>query len=393
MSETATTPTQDIADLFVIGARVQARIDDDRLFYSATVTTAPIKGIMQVKFDDDKPGVLTSVPVEWAKIGEKREILRILAADQKTISDQPADDVIVSEGYLWIGRLNGLAHDKTTGPRLARLMSFGCSPKVYQSGVVLSDAGGFEWDHIFDPEQALALALSMTEPKITNADAPPTVVLVGGGGCTLPMAVREIFKAALKIEVVELHEAVMTAAHKCFGLPTTSPEIIPICGDGLLHLNNLSSESRSAILLDVCSTATEDGAPLEFPHRSFLEKEFLLNGVLRPLTQGGVFAMNVIGNAENLSNIATKLKGIFGNVHILATDPNFFFYCKKGPSSNDVITPEDIVDLAKASGLYELAVDVMQYGVLETSSNRETQSMVGWLGYDEFVRRIRLERK
>ena len=41
---------------------------------------------------------------------------------------------------------------------------------------------------------------------------------------------------------------------------------------------------------------------------------------------GGVVAMNVIGDAINLASITLKFRHVFGNVHVLATDPNYFFY-------------------------------------------------------------------
>eukprot|EP00040_Diaphanoeca_grandis_P019833 m.105046 g.105046 ORF g.105046 m.105046 type:complete len:461 (-) comp27616_c0_seq1:53-1435(-) len=376
---------------FAIGTRIQARVDDDRLYYSAVVTVEPSEGIMQVKFDDDREGVYTPVPLEWAKIGEKTELYRILAEDQPPALDQPADDVIVSQGWLWTGDLNSTENNLTTGARRANLLSFGSSPKVYQSGAIVTDDGGFDWTHIFDPEQALALSLALVRPSIKEAESPHTVVLIGGGGCTMPMAISQLFGSAIKIEVVELHEAVMQAAHRSFGLPRTSPDITPICGDGLAYLNDLAKESRSIILLDVCSTTTEDGAPLEFPSEVFLEDEFLLNGVLRPLRMGGVFAMNVIANAVNLERIALKLKKIFGNVHVLATDPGVFFFSKKGPS--DEVSHSELFALAESAGLIAIAADVLEYAVLRTDTYRDEKTMVGWLGCAEFLNRINNERK
>ena len=56
----------------------------------------------------------------------------------------------------------------------------------------------------------MALTLALVQPTISKAPASPQrVVLIGGGGFTLPMALRQDYGDALQIDAVELHAAVL----------------------------------------------------------------------------------------------------------------------------------------------------------------------------------------
>eukprot|EP00040_Diaphanoeca_grandis_P006576 m.37929 g.37929 ORF g.37929 m.37929 type:complete len:457 (-) comp17790_c0_seq1:195-1565(-) len=379
--------------VYTVGARVQARMEDDRLFYSAVVVTLPINGVMEVKFDHDTDPVGTPIQVNWVQLGDRREIYRVLAADQPHIVNVPVDDVIVSEGLLWFGDLNCHLDNSFHGARRALLLSFGGSPNVYQSGVISQKDGTLDYTHIFDNIQALALSLALVSPDINEAcsDNPLKVVMIGGGGCTMPMAVRHRFGCAVKFEVVELHGAVVDVARRSFGVPTHSPDMVSICGDGIHFLTNLSADSRNVIVFDVCSASTVDGADLEFPDESFLDQELLTHGVLRPLKRGGVFALNIFGSSATIARVCVKIKELFGNVQVLATFGNYFFYAIKGGDDSSNLTSTQLADVANASAVGKIARDVIEYSVERTQYYRECGVLVGWLGADELLLRLKTE--
>ena len=56
------------------------------------------------------------------------------------------------------------------------------------------------------------MTLALVKPTISKAPASPQrVVLIGGGGFTLPMALQQDFGEALQVDAVELHAAVPLA--------------------------------------------------------------------------------------------------------------------------------------------------------------------------------------
>lgn len=375
------------------GDRVRGRTKSDRLFYCGVVVedVGSTQDIVQIQFDDDRPGKISKVPKIWTVPGDNVELYRIPASEQSHAAEQSPDDVIISEGLSWVGKLGGDL-DENTGPRATRLLSFGRSPKVYQSGLVLKKDDSFYPQYIFEPEQAMALGLALVKPTISKvSEHKIRVVLVGGGGFTLTTALRHIYTDCLTIDAVELHAAVIEAAHRSFGLPRSAPGLNVVCADGLQYLGDLETESCTTIFVDVVSTDTEDGAPLEFPSIGFLEDGFLTNTVRRSLKFGGIFVVNVIADAENLEMVARKLRTVFGNVQVLATDPNYYFYSRKGAGDEAEFSARELQDLANDAGLGDLAQDILAE-VLETDHYRTEEILIGWLSFDEFVCRLKTER-
>eukprot|EP00041_Stephanoeca_diplocostata_P041068 m.1642062 g.1642062 ORF g.1642062 m.1642062 type:complete len:501 (+) comp51431_c0_seq1:280-1782(+) len=483
-----------------IGDRVQARVKHDRLFYTGTVTglshtdadgdfedvpKGTTGDLVTVQFDDDQSR--STIPQAWVRMGGNRRILYRMTRSGEIV-DGPAlqvgaeikdiddNDIIVTMAWLWAGPLDETEAAAECGPRPCRLLSFGTSPKVYQSGVIVEVPGArtttsdaslmngasedcvFDWSHIFEPEQALALAVALSDNILrsavvgeseTSADTasssipvfatispsaaagaerhrtniteapdaqrsslclrgrhPATctspgvdnevgrVLLVGGGGCTLPMALRSKFGGVLHQDVVEMHQGVIAVAYRSFGLARGSSDIRVVCADGIDFLTRAGDATYDAVLIDACDADAEDGAPLEFPVTEFVDMEFLSKCIFCKLREGGVYAVNVIANATHLAAIAYTLKIVFGNVHVLATDPNYYFYCTKkanGDTSNENITPDQVIQRAHRSGIYSIAQDVLDHDVAKTTHYRDKCTLIGWLAYDEFIERVTRE--
>lgn len=145
------------------------------------------------------------------------------------------------------------------------------------------------------------------------------------------------------------------------------------------------------MLVDVCAHDAEDGAELELPSPPFVDETFLKGDVHRVLRSGGVFAMNVIGDALNLAKLTYKLQLIFGDVHILATDPNYYFYSRRTegePAGRTVVvSPEELVAKAEKAGLDRVGGDLLRHDVARTQHYREEETLIGWLGPTEFLDR------
>lgn len=186
----------------------------------------------------------------------------------------------MTESVMWQGSISARECDADTGPRTARLLSFGMSPKVYQSGVIVRRNGSLNWcgsyppllhrlvsarplvilisawpstdigcrDHIFDPEQGLALGLALMSPPLTQHTAEHAkIVVLGGGGGTLTMALHSLYGGKLQQDMVELDPNVITAAHEIFGLEKDHPSISVHCANGLDFL--AAAESSSCVSL------------------------------------------------------------------------------------------------------------------------------------------------
>lgn len=182
--------------------------------------------------------------------------------------------------------------------------------------------GSFDWTHLFDPEQALLLVYALfTTTELMKRLLTRRVALIGGGGGTLPMALIQHFGSSVEVEVVELYGQVLDVAKEYFGLQNDPPRVTLHEQDGLTYIAAAQPEAFDALLFDICQANAEDGAALEFPNPEFVDTGFLEDHVYRVLKPGGVFAMNILGNGPTLSKIATRMNTVFGDVHVLATDP------------------------------------------------------------------------
>lgn len=113
------------------------------------------------------------------------------------------------------------------------------------------------------------------------------------------------------------------------------------------------------------------------------------------LKPGGVFGMNVIGDALNLAKVTYKLQLLFGDVHILATDPNYYFFARRavdGASTRtSSVSPDELVERATAAGLDNIGGDLLRHDVARTEHYRVEEMLIGWLGAAEFLDRCTRE--
>eukprot|EP00039_Didymoeca_costata_P023687 m.7920 g.7920 ORF g.7920 m.7920 type:complete len:380 (+) comp3800_c0_seq2:266-1405(+) len=378
--------------MFAVGDIIQARSSrKDRLFYDARVEEVDDKKHeLVVRFDDD--GDQQRINFTWAIKGSKK----IIHIEEALDGEPLCCNVIVSEGYLWSGIRTGSNGETKPGkmkpgPRRARLLSFESSPKLYQSGVIIrEDDRGYDWTHIYEPEQALLLCLCLVDFDICKMKTDGTrhqVLILGGGGATLPMAMLQFLPPTISCDVVELHGAIIRCAQKYFG--AQHEHFTTHQSHGLAYLSECKDAMYSAILVDVCSSNAEDGAPLELPPAEFVLKDNLSKSHAK-LCDGGIFGMNVLADAQHLEDLTNNLRNIFGNVYILATDPNYFLFSKKG--GKDVnIEPSEVISLAISHGLMDVCEDVLGEVAL-TSHYRDDETLIGWLHAPEFLERMKVEK-
>jgi SAM-dependent methyltransferase len=221
------------------------------------------------------------------------------------------------------------------------------------------------------------------------------VAVLGGGGGTLAMALAEALPK-VTVDLVELHGAALAVAQTHFGVPRGGSDRIRLHHmDALEFMAKADDQTFDAVMIDVCGADAEDGAPLELPPREFVDERFLQNEVFRTLRPGGVATVNVLGDSTNLTSIALKFKAVFGRVQVLASDPNHYFFARKGlDGGRDALpdlSPEAVVAAASAAGVARVARDVIQMDILATAENRKEEMLVGWLSCAEFLERLKTE--
>ena len=106
--------------------------------------------------------------------------------------------------------------------------------------------------------------------------------------------------------------------------------------------------------------------------------------------------MNVIGDADNLDKLTRRLLSVFGDVHILATDPNYYFFSrktndKKRGAVSQHVTPEELLANAVEAGLSVVSGDCLALNVARTAHYRDKETLIGWLAADEFLDRCARE--
>lgn len=106
--------------------------------------------------------------------------------------------------------------------------------------------------------------------------------------------------------------------------------------------------------------------------------------------------MNVIGDADNLDQLTRRLSSVFGDVHILATDPNYYFFSRKTNDGNrravaKHVTPEELLDSAVEAGLSVVSGDCLALNVAKTAHYRDKETLIGWLPAHEFLDRCTRE--
>ncbi len=196
--------------------------------------------------------------------------------------------------------------------------------------------------------------------------APPkSLLVVGLGGGTLPMALREVLPDA-QIDTVEIDPAVTRVARQYFGFKD-DPKMKVYEVDGRVYVKRAIREGRKydAILLDAFDH--------EYIPEHLLTKEFL-EEVKSLLAPGGVLVGNTFSSSRLYDHESTTYAAVFGN-----------FYNLKSANRVIVARPAGlptVEQLRARAAQYELVlrgygVDVSQVvGMFRTEKDWDTSARV-----------------
>jgi len=270
----------------------------------------------------------------------------------------------------------------------ARLLSFQCSPQLYQSAVLLREGVPVHSSLAFEQHQALAISLAFKKEQLeSGTETPVRIALVGAGGFTIPMTIEHHFPLKTKMDVCEISGSVIQAAQTYFGVVEEENHLRIYEKDGAAFLHSAPSGGYDIILIDAAEADTPDSGDdpdaLEVPPPVFVEPEFLQDTILRALEkEDSVVCYNIIAGRRKLIQLATLFESMFSSVYILATDPNYFFF---GFTSCLELDPTELVELVREiPNLDKMTPDVVKL-VLQTEENKEEEILLGWFTVTQFV--------
>lgn len=332
---------------FAVGDSVEARRtssfeDCDVLYYEAKVTavhrmstpalgsatTTASAGAGEVthydlNFEDDS--VQRAVPAAW-----------VIPNTRRIVAERGHARVIIGHAGTHDAWRKGICHGDSSGQaapgpeslcREVLLMVFTECPTLYQSAVALqsssSEGKTMVLDHSelpFEQHQCFSLIVALAGGKTSAARALPgsralSLAMLGGGGCSLPTALRDTFGEALDIDVVELDTDVVTVAREFFGA-TDSAHFRLREGDAEVFLRTAPEESFDAILVDVASTSASAGADgddegMVLPPDDFVSEEFLSGQLARCLAPGGERGCAFVYSRSILTTVCAQTSGNF----------------------------------------------------------------------------------
>ena len=169
--------------------------------------------------------------------------------------------------------------DPHTG-RTMRTLVLKEEPAFSQSVAVLFGEAVVPTELAMPVHQALALALSFGHAL------PTRVLVIGGGGCSLPLALATVLPDA-GITAVELSPGVADAARRFF---VPNPRFSLVVGDGADFLR-AASEPYDFVVVDA-ACAGQSPAPA-------LASEAFLNALHAKLSTAGTLAVNAFGNSTS----------------------------------------------------------------------------------------------
>ncbi|KRZ14608.1 Methyltransferase-like protein 13, partial [Trichinella zimbabwensis] len=201
-----------------------------------------------------------------------------------------------------------LIMDEKEGDQLFRRIVFSEYPGVVQSEARLLN-NGQQVDLNYLTCSHHSEFLHALPAKWTNGDQEIRILIVGLGGGSLPMYIRNNFPS-FHVVVVEIDPCVVEAAKKWFSfVPDERLQVEVEDGTRFVLNSSFRKEHFDAILIDVASSDHVDGLFAPLPQFVTLE---LLQAYKELLLPSGVIAFNVMAYLDSkVDEIVKSLKMIF----------------------------------------------------------------------------------
>ncbi|MGL4551228.1 MAG: fused MFS/spermidine synthase, partial [Gemmataceae bacterium] len=150
--------------------------------------------------------------------------------------------------------------------------------------------------------------------RAVAAGPDPRVLVIGGGGYTLPRWV-EVTEPAVKVDVVEIDPGVTLAAKRYLNL-TADTKIVTYNQDGRQFIQEVAAPGSYPLVIG--DAVNDMSVPFHIMTREFND------GVKKVLTPGGVYLLSVVDDYEDGELLRAALRTMrltFRHVHLVGSGP------------------------------------------------------------------------
>jgi Fe-S-cluster containining protein len=166
--------------------------------------------------------------------------------------------------------------------RMRRTLVLKNAPSLDQSVAFLTAPSG----RVVPTELAMPVHRALVLSALLPPRAPARVLVIGGGGCAVPLALAEALPNA-RITVVELSSGVASAARTWFGADKPAIGMVVCCGAAFVQAARRDGDVYDLILLDAASESAS-------PAHALCDAHFVAAAAAL-LTDRGVLAANCFG--------------------------------------------------------------------------------------------------
>jgi SAM-dependent methyltransferase len=340
------------------GDLVEARVEDDQLYYTATILAfSEDRCTILLKFEDNTE---ESTPHQWIMPLQREIVFR-------------GEQVLVIRGHYAVGGF----------PRKALFLTFKDSPQLYQSAMIEDndvEVVPFEVNQTV----LLSVAILFKQDKRKKKSS-LRILVIGCGGGAVPLGFSKLCAPSSRIDVVDLSREVISVASTYFGI-SRAKNIRTHVRDGFSYIKDcVHSTSLNILVVDVAAHNAVDGDDLEMPPETFVSLEFLTHA-RRVLKNAGLLVMNIIAKEEMLKTIIKRMRKYFENIKIFGLDPNYIFFCSVCDLDVLDLDHEDLLRCVQDAGMVKVVPEILDAFLAKSLEFSEKGIAMGWIPSNRFVR-------
>ncbi len=207
---------------------------------------------------------------------------------------------------------------------------------------------------------------------LTFIPAPGSVVAIGLGGGTIPMALSELLQKCL-IHVVEIDSEVLSIANNFFGFKE-APLMRVFIEDGYIFIKN-STDLYDIALVDAYKGGSQPKA---------LSSKLFFHNLAKTLRPEGLCVINLVTtDSESLNNTISNMKTVFKNT--------WYIQCKTSRNVVYFASNYDYDKLILVANIRKIQ-ELLSLGYLEILQHtKKLQGDNGWGAVTRFLKRLFLD--